>query len=267
MKVCLSSRQSAQYLQKADEIKVEFRDRNSLPDIFDAYPDATVILEIPPKEQINEQELINWNILSKGKLMVCLAHLEDYTIMQRLKIPFFWGYKIQTYYQLQSLKNIGVCYIKLDAPLFFDLPRVIQYGIPIRAIPNIAYDDGMIRANGVVGTWIRPEDLDEYGKYIETIEFENVTPTQERAMYRIYMEDKEWIVDLQLLIQNFNYPGNNRLLRSDLTQRRISCGQRCQSGSQCRICYRILDIANPALLKSYAEKLEQQVETEQNGES
>lgn len=59
MKVCLSSRQSPAYLKKADEIKVEFRDRNSLPDIFDAYPEANVILEIPPKEQINEQELIN----------------------------------------------------------------------------------------------------------------------------------------------------------------------------------------------------------------
>ncbi len=59
MKVCLSSRQSSAYLKKADEIKVEFRDRNSLPDLFDAYPDAHVILEVPPTEQLNEQDLIN----------------------------------------------------------------------------------------------------------------------------------------------------------------------------------------------------------------
>jgi hypothetical protein len=59
MKVCLSSRQSPAYLERADEIKVEFRDRRSLPDLFDAYPNAYVILEIPPKEEIDEQELIN----------------------------------------------------------------------------------------------------------------------------------------------------------------------------------------------------------------
>ena len=184
--------------------------------------------------------------------------------MQRLDIPFFWGYKVQTYYQLQSLLNLGVCYIKLDAPLFFDLPKIKQYNVPIRAVPNIAYDDGMIRADGIVGTWIRPEDIDEYDKYIDTIEFDNVTLTQEQALYRVYMEDKEWPTDLRLLIQNFNYTGNNRLLRSDLTQRRINCGQRCQSGAPCHICRRLLDIANPAILKEFAEKLEKQSAIEEN---
>ena len=44
MKFCLSSRQSKQYLEKADEIKVDFRDRNSIPDLAIDYPDKTIIL-------------------------------------------------------------------------------------------------------------------------------------------------------------------------------------------------------------------------------
>ena len=40
MKYCLNSRQEAAYLQKADEIKVEFRDRDiisDLPAVMDKY--------------------------------------------------------------------------------------------------------------------------------------------------------------------------------------------------------------------------------------
>ena len=41
MKFSMSSRQTAEYLQKADEIKVQWRDRNIIPDLFEKYPDAT----------------------------------------------------------------------------------------------------------------------------------------------------------------------------------------------------------------------------------
>lgn len=186
---------------------------------------------------------------------MCIAYLEYANLMKELNIPFYWGFKIQTYYQLQSLKNLGVCYVKLDAPLFFDLPTVKRMGIPVRAIPNVAYDDGLPRENGVLGTWIRPEDIDAYDKYVDVIEFNLVEPKQEQALYRIYMEDKSWPTELGLLIKDLNHIGLNRLIRSDISQRRISCGQRCQSGTSCRICYRMLDIANPAVLKDYADRI------------
>ncbi len=55
MKFCLSSRQSKQYLEKADEIKVDFRDRNSIPDLAMDYPNKTIILvQYPGDELIND---------------------------------------------------------------------------------------------------------------------------------------------------------------------------------------------------------------------
>ena len=90
-----------------------------------------------------------------------------------------------------ALKELGACYIKLDAPLFFNLPKVKKIGIPIRAVPNVAYDDNIDRIDGVCGTWIRPEDIDAYGQYIDTVEFGDCDQKKEQAMYRIYAEDKE----------------------------------------------------------------------------
>ena len=46
MKVCLSNRQSAEYLAYADEIKFDMRDRNSILDVIEKYPDKTIILKV-----------------------------------------------------------------------------------------------------------------------------------------------------------------------------------------------------------------------------
>ena len=44
MKYSLSSRQSPEYLKKANEIKVQWRDRRIIPDLLENYPTATVNL-------------------------------------------------------------------------------------------------------------------------------------------------------------------------------------------------------------------------------
>ena len=45
MKFCLSNRQNKEYLMKADQIKVQFRDRKSIPDLIMDYPGKEIILE------------------------------------------------------------------------------------------------------------------------------------------------------------------------------------------------------------------------------
>lgn len=65
------------------------------------------------------------------------------------------------------------------------------------------------------------------------------------------MEQKEWSGDLNMIITNLNYAGVNRMIPKDFTTARLSCGQRCQSGGHCRLCYRYLELANPTLLANY----------------
>ena len=49
MKYCLSARQTQSVLSKADEIKVDWRDRNVLLDFIKDYSDKNIILNIPKK--------------------------------------------------------------------------------------------------------------------------------------------------------------------------------------------------------------------------
>ena len=60
MKWCLSSRQTNEYLSKADEIKVQYRDRNVIYDLREKYKKATIILQMP----FDKETVVNWNEIS-----------------------------------------------------------------------------------------------------------------------------------------------------------------------------------------------------------
>lgn len=73
------------------------------------------------------------------------------------------------------------------------------------------------------GNWFRPEDYDYYSQYIDIGIFAWDELSQERAFYRIYAEDKEWIGDLKDIIFGLNYEGKNHLIPSTLAKKRGSC--------------------------------------------
>ena len=63
MKYCVSSRQPISVLRNADEIKVEYRDRQKMLDFIEDLPDKTYILEIPKgTENIAEHNCSIYNI-------------------------------------------------------------------------------------------------------------------------------------------------------------------------------------------------------------
>lgn len=245
MKYCLKNRQESLYLKKANEIKVDFRDRRSIPDLIEKYPEATIILMCYPGEEINWTDCEKWKILSRDKFILCLSNLDDAPNCKENGIPFYIGYPVKTFYELRALKELGVCYVRLAEPLFFQMDEVKQFGIPIRAVPNVAYIDGFPRKNGVCGTWIRPEDIDTYAPYVEVLEFEAADIDKEQALYRIYAEQKEWPGEMDMLFTNFNYQGYNRMIMPKVAESRLNCGQRCQASGACRICYRAADLAIP----------------------
>jgi hypothetical protein len=255
MKFCLNSRQSNEYLKKADEIRFEFGDREVIPDYAEKYPKATLILNLDLYEEADWKELSNYNILAKNKLILCIQDIMDAELAKNNEIKFYFDYPVTTFYELNSMKNLGVSYVKIGIPLFFQMDKVKNIGVPIRVTPNVAYSDGFPREDGVCGQWIRPENMDDYDEYIDVIDFEQCNLRQEQAMFRIYAEQKEWPGELGTIITNLNYPGVNRLIPPDATKRRLNCGQRCQYGP-CKLCYHLLDLADPEKLKAYLKESE-----------
>jgi len=257
MKYCLNCRQEKAYLQKADEIKVEFRDRKIIPDLIDNYPDATIILMCYSGEEINWNDCVRWNVLAKGNFIMCLSSFEDAKVCKEKELKFYIGYPIKTFYELNALKDLGVCYVRLAEPLFFQMDEVKLFNIPVRVIPNIAFTDTFPHPDGVCGTWIRPEDVDTYAPYVETIEFEDCDNRKEQALYRLYAEQKNWPGNLSMIITNLEYPAVNRMILPDVARSRLNCGQKCQMNRHCKICYRAFDLADPEKIRDYMETTDQ----------
>ena len=256
MKFCLRGRQTASYLRKADEIYIEYRDRRAIPDYAKKYSAATLTLEVPPRTEWDLAELKEYSILSKGKLKLCLPEMSDPRI-QEIKdagIPFFWGYEVTSGYELAALMKFGVCEARVGAPLFFQTDVLRKYGLPIRITANVAHGGYIPTSDGIIGAWIRPEDVERYEGVIETIEFADCDNSKEQALFRIYAEQHEWPGKVNMIITNIgNDIAYNRMLPKEFTERRLNCGQKCVSGSACRTCYHYFTLADPDLLRNYVE--------------
>ena len=259
MKFCLKSGQISSYLKKADEIIINYNNRFDIPKLTKKYPQAELVLEIPPTVEWKIDELKELYYLSKNKLKFCLPRMSDPEIIE-LKdagIPFFWGYEITTGYELEALIRLGVCEARIGAPLFFCGDFLKTCGIPLRVTPNIAHNGYIPETDGIVGSWIRPEDIDMYENIFNTIEFADCDVKKEQALYRIYAEKKHWPGEIHMIISNLeDKMALNRLLFSeDFTKTRLNCGQKCMTGGSCKICYRLVNLANRDLIKDYAESM------------
>ena len=252
MQCCLNSRLPAQILQKADQIKFQYRDHNSIPDYLEYK--KPIIIDCYDTE-INWNQMLVYQKLCRNGFYLCLSKIEDAKNANDLKIDWYWGYSVSTFYEAKGLITLGSKYLKLGAPLFFNLEyfKTLCPKVKIRHTPNVAYSDGLPRPNGVSGTWIRPEDLYLYEDYIDIIEFEDCNRDKESTLYNIYMVQKNWSTDLNLIITNLNHMAINRLIQSDMTKSRLNCRQRCEEGNRCQVCYRTLKIANPELIESYVD--------------
>lgn len=250
MKVCLSSQCRPEYLAKADEIKIKYKDLNKLIDYIDRYPNATFILytrDIPEDTEITWDEIERCNKLCRGNFIFAATTIQQIHECNLREIKFYLDRPVSTYEELYWLKRYKAEYILIEAPLFFDLKNVsyiCNTFCSLRIAPNIAYYSNEIpRTNGLLGSWIRPEDIDSYEGLIDTIEFENCDARKEEALYRIYIEEKKWPADLNSLITNLNKSIDNNYIPNTFTQMRKNCRQKCFSGSLCSSCYRIATLS------------------------
>ena len=258
MKFCLRYGHRKNVLDQADEIKVSFKDRKILPEIFEQYPDKTVILSLQPRENrtIDWEELKNYNTLARNKLIT--EAFEGWEILKSIEngIPSYSGLPVTAFHQARALVHMGVCYLNIDAPLFFQLPQLKELtSCPLRVTPNLAAKDDLVRENGIYGSWIRPEDLDIYDEYITAYEFNADGLNQEEAIFDIYKNKQEWNVRLDLLVTDLDYPAINRLIVKDVIKKRVNCGQRCMNGGACHACYRAMMFANENFLLEAQEQV------------
>ena len=235
MKYCINARQPSSVRVNADEVYVNWKDKDILFDLNKENPKGTIILELPTDlddTEIDFKELQAYKI----KIIFALSDFKKVNIIKAYGFQFYWKYPVTTYYELRGLVDIGVCYILLGPPLYFDLPAVYKFKVPIRLVANLAYDNFIPRQDGVKGTYVRPEDVQYYEKYVDTLEFYAESNKQEETLMKIYKEDQHWPGNLNKLIANLKRDVDNRGLPDEFGQARIQCRHNCMRNGTCNFC-------------------------------
>ena len=258
MKYSLKNRQTAEYLKKADEILIAYKDRKALPTYAEKYPEAALTLEVPPATQWEIAEIKEYSILARGRLTLCIPEITLPIIAELAEnnIPYFWGYTVTTATELASLEALGVSQVRIGAPLFFQTDILKRFNVKYRIAANIAHEGYLPIMSGINGSWIRPEDVELYEGIFDIIEFADCDNNKEQALFRIYAEDHAWPGQVEMLITNIEKTGAyNRMLPREFTEARLNCGQKCAAKGKCQICYRYFNLAQRDRIKEYAEEM------------
>lgn len=213
-------------------------------------PDIAETIESLPQKKF----ILETNSPEDTKAAEALAATVDANIVLSLRdlayvpkaVPFFWKYPATTYYEARSLIDLGVAEIRLGGSLYFDLPRIYNLSVPIRLFVNKCSFDGIPRADGAFGTYVRPEDIETYSKYVSTFEFA-ATGEKEEELFNIY-KSGFWNGNLNLLLDNFNIDIDNRIIPPQFGEARMQCRQSCQSYGSCKLCYTYIKFAEGARL-------------------
>lgn len=237
MKYCLSSRQTGKYLNMADEIMVKSRDYRQVPDLFKDYPDKMIILDITNDNLDNEdfRKTVEQYAEVSENFCCCVYKLHCANWMKDKGIKFYYGYPANSYYDMRGLIDLGVEYVKVMAPLTFDMSTLIKCDVKFRMVPNVAYDAYVPRHSGICGQWVRPEDIKWYENGIYVFEFENANLDQEQTLFDVYNKGV-WPGNLNILITNLNYDISNLALLEDIGEIRANCKQRCMQTGACHLC-------------------------------
>ena len=230
MYFCVGGRQPYSVIERADEVKVAYEDREILLDFVEKIPNKKVILEVPGED-------FEWNLWHMydekfENFCVALYMLNKYDDFNKEGIKWYWPYPITSYYELQEVLTLKPAYVNLGPPLCFDLPNVqkICGDVKLRMVCNCARPDylpDVLKLPQFFGQWVRPEDVPAYEPYVDTFEFKTDDLKKEETLLRIYSEDKNWPGNLNLLLDNLNYHVDNRGIPEDFGENRTKCRQRC----------------------------------------
>ena len=246
MKYAVSGRQPKSVLRQADEIKLIYNDKGKLIDYIEEFFDKTLILEIPNTVIVEDMD---WDLFvsysEKVNFILCLNDLSLVNKCKEKGLKFYWAYPVFSWYELQGMIELEPCYISVSTPMSFNLKKIKKKtNIPLRIVPNLAYDMYIPRNNGLYGTWVRPEDIEVYEEYVDVCDFVSYELSKEATLLHIYKDTKEWPGNLNFLLTNFNINVDNRLFPKDFGERRANCGLRCMENGTCHYCETAVKFAN-----------------------
>ena len=256
MKSCIQWRKSFKYKEEIDQFNIDFKSNkdSQLINFLNIYA-ITQRVNIKIPSDITQSELdilIAVYETKKYKIAICcnwaIEREENKQITEQLKeknIPFYFLSFAKTWTDLRKYVYYGVSDVFISGELTYDLTEVktfcVKHNVQIRCFANIVQYEDYIQylpdreKNIFKGFFIRPDDIDKYGKYIDIIEFYD-SEDRQNTLYDIYFHMKKWVGNLQEIVKGFEYSINNHYLFSDLFNRKIDCNMKCYKNSKCDFC-------------------------------
>ncbi len=269
MKFALHMNCSKKYLLDADEIIAFYKDKDKIMDLAETYPDKAITIQCY-HEDVKD---IDWNWCISISKVFPKGFSMGFISVPALRMALDYGIKayalktVNSFMELDYLRDMGVCQVYLDEPLFFSIDKVKIFGIPVRYIPNLVDSSPGYLQRPQHGTWIRPEDLEMYDFGDCIAEFQGIHTKGEMAYFRVYKQQKEWVGSFGLLLPELEeLEVDNFLLDSELTEKRMNCNHKCESspaGSGCHLCDMAFKLANKDFITDYVEAIkDKKLETE-----
>lgn len=268
MKFMVSCRQPLTILKEVEEIRVNYEDIERLKDFVsnDWVCSADIVIYIPNNQLIKWEEIDSYKDVLNITLAVENSN-QISSIKEKKGYKIFWEYPVSTYQELNSVLSLGVDQVLIDGSLYFNLLRVKSIcgeNVELRIVVNKCFNNNLPLKNGICGTYVRPEDIEVYSKFVSHFEFDaDNSLKKEYNLYNIYAKNKAWPGNLNFLLTNLNIDVDNRgfdLLPFEennednkiFAKRRLSCRQICQEKSSCNFCPQVFNLINT--LQSNVEK-------------
>ena len=237
-------------IKDADEYKCKF---NRLGDIISLIETTKARLNIlyEPEDSTDFNILLDQiKILEKKKVdfVIACKDLRNLHAVLDLDVPAYLNFPISDWETFFNILEWGVSDIWIDGALCFSADAVRKHtnGVTVRMCPHMSANAGFSAGHrsNAYSAFIRPEDIDTYETFIDILDFKTEDIEMEKTLYNIYKR-KYFHNNLKELVKQLAIDVNNTLVPKRFAEKRLNCGQRCQSpSSSCFICERILNLTN-----------------------
>lgn len=262
MAFCLNYKRNRDSINKVDQIIIKYHPSNNLLNFLKSHSNQRIIIDIQDANLLIQQNGLhfftllhqakdnpnNWAIRFPSVFSDNTIDLEHLKILQDLQIPFFFNTYVDRWDILYGMFNLGVSDVYIVNELGFEIdkvsPVVHNHNCKVRVFPNIA-QSAWYNTPDLKKFFIRPEDIDDYKRYVDIFEFfepDDNSSTMGDILYHVYAEDKEWYGRLKEIIINLDSNLDGRFTHPLWVTRRVRCGKKCLKGSHCDMCNTIASL-------------------------
>lgn len=237
-------------MDQVDQFNIDFRNKKEkLLNFLDTFATGKQRVNIHVNANNTENEidiiLAIWD-MNLYNIAICFDSEVEFEKIKSKEIPYYYSTLIDNWESLNTYLDKGVESVFISGNLAFDLKQVSkrckEKKVRIRCYPNFCQYN-WDNSDGIKTFFIRPEDVDLYGEYIDLLEFWN-SEDKQNPLYEIYFHDKKWDGDLREIIYGLKQKVNSYYMLGDFGSLRLDCRRNCIRSNNCNLCGTIVDFGN-----------------------